>query len=170
MSRRLWRASDVRSVAEPSWSAAMAFPVSIMEKTGKTDAAFRWDEIAGKDLNKAQLTELLTDGMTKTIRGFKSKSGKKFDACLKLEKDENGVTQVRFDFDHVEAKKIKDVVCPLCGGEIVKTPFGYGCANYSSADREQLPVLDRKNGGKKSDGNAGARAVKRRTYIDDPRI
>lgn len=69
--------------------------------------------------------------MTKTIRGFKSKSGKKFDACLKLEKDENGVTQVRFDFDHVEAKKIKDAVCPLCGGEIVKTPFGYGCANYS---------------------------------------
>ena len=169
MSRRLWRALNVRYVAEPSWSAAMVFPVSIMEKTGGNGCSFSVGQIAGKDLNKAQLTELLTEGMTKTIRGFKSKSGKKFDACLKLEKDENGVTQVRFDFDHVEAKKIKDVVCPLCGGEIVKTPFGYGCAN-SLRGREQLPVLDRKNGGKKSDGNAGARAVKRRTYIDDPRI
>lgn len=105
-------------------------------------------QIAGKDLNKAQLTELLTEGMTKTIRVFKSKSGKKFDACLKLEKDENGVTQVRFDFDHVEAKKIKDVVCPLCGGEIVKTPFGYGCANYSSADENSCRFSIGKMAGK----------------------
>ena len=36
----------------------------------------------------------------------------------------------------MEAKKVKDVVCPLCGGEIVQTPFGFGCANYTKDDPE----------------------------------
>ena len=79
---------------------------------------------------------LLTDGRTETIRGFKSKTGKKFDACVALETDETGRKYLKFDFDHVEAKKIKDVVCPLCGGDIVQTAFGYGCANYKKDDPE----------------------------------
>lgn len=29
---------------------------------------------------------------------------------------------------------MKDVRCPVCGGDIVQTPFGYGCANYSKDD------------------------------------
>ena len=39
-------------------------------------------------------------------------------------------TVVAFDFDNVEDEIIKDVVCPLCGGQIKKTSFGYGCVNY----------------------------------------
>lgn len=110
--------------------------------------SFSVGQIAGKDLTKAQLIELLNDGTTKTIRGFKSKAGKRFDACLVLEKDENGIPRVKFDFDHVEAKKVKDVVCPLCGGEIVKTPFGYGCANYSSSDENSCKFSIGKMSGK----------------------
>lgn len=86
--------------------------------------------IAGKNLSASSVKQLLTEGRTDTIRGFKSKNGKKFDACLVLEKDEAGKVSVQFDFDHVEVKKVKDVVCPLCGGDIVVTPFGFGCANY----------------------------------------
>ena len=86
--------------------------------------------IAGKSLSAANIKQLLSTGKTDTIRGFKSKNGKKFDACLVLEKDENGRPVVNFDFEHVEAKKIVDVNCPLCGGDIVATPFGFGCANY----------------------------------------
>lgn len=86
--------------------------------------------LAGKDLNAAQVRELLTKGRTGTIRGFKSKTGKKFDACVALEKDAEGKVSLKFDFEHVEAKRVKDVTCPLCGGEIVQTPFGFGCANY----------------------------------------
>ena len=86
--------------------------------------------IAGKTLTAANVKQLLTNGKTDTLRGFKSKSGKKFDACLIIEKDENGKPVVNFDFEHVEAKKVKDVTCPLCGGDIVATPFGFGCANY----------------------------------------
>lgn len=97
---------------------------------------FSVGKIAEKSLNVSQLTELITNGRTGTIRGFKSKTGKKFDACLCMEKDENGKTVIKFDFEHVEAKKVKDVVCPLCGGEIVQTPFGFGCANYSKDNPE----------------------------------
>ena len=92
--------------------------------------------LAGRDLTETQVKELLTDGRTETIRGFKSKTGKKFDACVALETDETGRKYLKFDFDHVEAKKIKDVSCPLCGGDIVQTPFGYGCANYKKDDPE----------------------------------
>lgn len=92
--------------------------------------------IAGKKLSAAQAKELLAKGKTATIRGFTSKNKKKFDACLKLEKGAEGRTSVIFDFEHVEAKKIKDAKCPLCGGDIVQTPFGYGCANYTKEDAD----------------------------------
>lgn len=91
-------------------------------------------KIADKELSIAQVTELLLNGRTSTIRGFKGKSGKKFDACLVLGTDEHNRHTVKFDFENVEAKKIKDVVCPLCGGEIIQTPFGFGCANYNKDD------------------------------------
>lgn len=92
--------------------------------------------LAGRDLTESQVKSLLTDGRTETIRSFKSKTGKKFDACVALETDETGRKYLKFDFDHAEAKKIKDVSCPLCGGDIVQTPFGYGCANYKKDDPE----------------------------------
>ena len=37
-----------------------------------------------------QVKQLLTEGRTATIRGFKSKTGKKFDARIALKKDESG--------------------------------------------------------------------------------
>ena len=93
--------------------------------------------MAGKELSESQVRELLTNGRTSTIRGFKSKAGKKFDACIAFSRDESGkVTGLKFDFENVEQQKLKDAVCPLCGGEIVKTSFGYGCANYNREDAE----------------------------------
>lgn len=103
-------------------------------KQDKTGCNFNVGEIAGKTLSVDQLTQLLKEGHTDTIRGFKSKANKKFDACLKLEKDEEGKVNITFDFENVEQKKIKDVVCPLCGGDMVATPFGFGCSNYKAED------------------------------------
>ncbi len=92
-------------------------------------------KIADKDLNEAQVKELLENGRTSTIRGFKAKSGKKFDACITFDKEEDGTIKgLKFDFDNVEAKKVKDVRCPLCKGDIVQTPFGFGCSNYKAGD------------------------------------
>lgn len=95
---------------------------------------FSIGQIAGKNLSPSVVKQLLTEKKTDTIRGFKSKNGKKFDACLLLNKDEKGKSVIAFDFDNVEAKVVAGVKCPLCGGNIVVTPFGYGCANY---DREK---------------------------------
>ena len=104
--------------------------------------------VAGIELSEEQAKELLDTGKTQTIRGFKNKNGKKFDACLTLQKDENEKTVIAFDFENVEAKKIKDVVCPLCGGEIVQTTFGYGCANYSKSDESSCRFSIGKMAGK----------------------
>lgn len=97
---------------------------------------FSIGKIAGKQLSAANVKQLLSGGKTGTIRGFKSKNGKKFDACLILQKMENGKHAVRFDFENVEAKVVKDVKCPLCGGDIVVTPFGYGCSNYNKEQED----------------------------------
>ena len=96
---------------------------------------FSIGKIANKQLSKNDCIQLLAEGKTSTIRGFKGKSGKKFDACLILKKnEETGKHEIAFDFDNVEAKEIKDVVCPICGGKIVVTTFGYGCSNYNRDD------------------------------------
>ncbi|MBQ7148931.1 MAG: topoisomerase C-terminal repeat-containing protein [Pseudobutyrivibrio sp.] len=96
---------------------------------------FSIGKICNKQLSKNDCIQLLTEGKTATIRGFKSKAGKKFDACLVLKKnEETSKHEIVFDFDNVEAKEIKDVACPVCGGKIVVTPFGYGCSNYNKDD------------------------------------
>ena len=109
---------------------AFAYACANYKAEDESGCRFAIGKIAGKDLNTAQVKELLTNGRTGTIRGFTSKNKKKFDACLMLGEDENGKKVLKFDFEHVEAKKVKDVKCPLCQGDIVQTPFGYGCANY----------------------------------------
>lgn len=105
-------------------------------KSDKTGCYFSVGEKGGKTITGEQLTQLIRDGHTDTIRGFKSQKGKKFDACLKLEKDEEGRYIISFDFENVEQKKVKDVSCPCCGGDIVVTSFGYGCANYKSGEED----------------------------------
>ena len=42
--------------------------------------------MADKSFTEAQVKQLLNEGITETIRGFKSKSGKKFDARVALSK------------------------------------------------------------------------------------
>lgn len=95
---------------------------------------FSVGEIAGKTIPEAVFRQLLTEKRTDTIRGFKSKNGKKFDACLVLKKNEQGQEEIVFDFENVEEQIIKDVTCPWCGGAIKKTPFGFGCDNYRRDD------------------------------------
>jgi DNA topoisomerase-3 len=51
--------------------------------------------VSEKQLSDGQITDLLTKGKTPIIKGFKSKSGKSFDAALKF--DEN--YRITFDFD-----------------------------------------------------------------------
>ena len=103
---------------------------------------FSIGKMAEKSFTEAQVRQLLNDGITETMRGFKSKTGKKFDARVALAKDENGkVTGLKFDFDNVEPKKVKDVKCPKCGGDIVVAPFGFMCANHKKDDKESCSFV-----------------------------
>ena len=106
------------------------------DKDNPESCKFLIGKIAEKEIPVAQVKELLETGKTQTIRGFKSKSGAKFDACLILVKEDTGKHRVNFDFKNVEAKVIKDVICPVCGGPVVKTAFGFGCKNYSKDNSE----------------------------------
>lgn len=45
--------------------------------------------IAGKSLSDGELTDLLTEGRTKLLKGFKSKQGKSFDATIVFDADFN---------------------------------------------------------------------------------
>ena len=73
----------------------------------------------------------MTNGITSTISGFKSKTGKSFDAKLALNKNEEGkVTGCKFVFEQ-EDELLEDLKCPKCGKSIIKGHFGYRCAGYS---------------------------------------
>ena len=103
---------------------------------------FSIGKMAEKSFTEAQVRQLLNDGITETMRGFKSKTGKKFDARVALAKDEKGkVPGLKFDFDNVEPKKVKDVKCPKCGGDIVVAPFGFMCANHKKDDKESCSFM-----------------------------
>ena len=107
-------------------------------KNDPESCRFSIGKICERDIPESQIKLLLKNGITDTIRGFKSKSGKKFDARLIFNKDNNGkVTGISFSFDDLEKPKLKDVICPLCGGDIVKTIFGYGCSNYNKDNAEK---------------------------------
>ncbi len=115
---------------------SVGFSCENYRKDDPQSCKFFIGKIAQKQLSEANVAQLLKEGHTQTIRGFKSKDKKSFDACLVLKKNEEGKTEVSFDFENVEAKVVKGALCPVCGGEIVKTPFGYGCKNYSKDDPE----------------------------------
>ena len=93
-------------------------------KQDKSGCNFNIGEIAGITPTEEQVKVLFEQGHTETIRGFKSKAGKKFDAALKLEKTEDGKVNITFDFADVEPEVLPDVTCPACGGQLVKKSSG----------------------------------------------
>ncbi len=116
---------------------SVGFSCENYKKDDADSCKFFIGKIAQKQMSEANVTELLKEGKTGTIRGFKNKDKKSFDACLVLKKNEEGKAEIAFDFENVEAKVVKGAVCPICGGEIVKTSFGYGCKNYNRDNPEE---------------------------------
>jgi DNA topoisomerase-3 len=62
-------------------------------KTSGCDFAI-WKQVSGKRLGESQAKQLLAQGRTKQLKGFKSKAGKPYAAALKLDGDH----KVRLDF------------------------------------------------------------------------
>jgi len=90
---------------------------------------FNIGQIAGVKLKENQIKELLKNGITSTISGFKSKKGDKFEAKLSLGKDDDGVvTGIKFVFENEEIV-LEGLSCPKCGSKLIKDHFGYRCQN-----------------------------------------
>lgn len=96
---------------------------------------FSIGKIAGLDISEKDVADLINNGKTGVIEGFTSSKKTKFNAALKLEKDEEGNIKVAFDFDNreYEPKEIEGIKCPMCGGRIMRLRTGgFECENHSS--------------------------------------
>lgn len=80
-----------------------------------------WTTVSGKKLAKDDILSLLVYRKTKEIKGFTSKTGKKFSAKLYL--DENN--QMKFDFSQDGI-----MICPKCGKQIVEREKNYSCEGW----------------------------------------
>lgn len=90
---------------------------------------FTINKIAGKMLTDNQVKELCENRETKTIKGFKSKSGNKFSAKLIL----NQENKIEFVFPEKKTDTIK-ISCPICkNGTVVDKGKFYGCSEYKKS-------------------------------------
>jgi DNA topoisomerase-3 len=81
-------------------------------------------KIAGVKMTAKTVKTLLTDKKTDVIKGFKSKSGTKFDAPLKL----NDEGQVVFDFPQRPKPMETEIICPRCKTKkLIKSQWYYEC-------------------------------------------
>ncbi|MCG6941249.1 MAG: DNA topoisomerase 3 [Thiohalocapsa sp.] len=120
-----------------------------------------WKTIAGHALTKEEVTQLMAQGRTGPIDGFRSKAGKPFAACLRL--DDNG--KVGLDFadrqpgasadaaahaapppglaDHPpSAASLREnpLVCPQCGaGRIIEGRYAFGCNRWREGCDFRVP-------------------------------
>lgn len=85
--------------------------------------SFYVTQIAERMIAKTELAELLNKGRTKTLSGFKSKSGKKFSAMLVLNKEEK---KISFEFEDNEPTDTA-FECPKCSSKLVKDTWNLTC-------------------------------------------
>lgn len=89
-------------------------------------------QIAGKTIPLQDIELLLTEGTSREIKGFKSKSGKAFDSKLTLSyEDDNGIRKAKLEFAF-DAPKESRVKCPSCWKPLIISKYGYGCSSYKS--------------------------------------
>ena len=80
----------------------VGYPKSYSCESGKDGCGFViWKTIAGKAISQAQAEKLLNNGRTDLIKGFASKTGKSFNARLKLNPD---TSVVEFEFENKGGK------------------------------------------------------------------
>lgn len=79
-------------------------------------------EASGKSLTHEQIEALASGGSTKLIKGFTSKSGSKFDAKIRVNKEER---KCEFAFDDHSDEPTR--TCPCCGKEMTSGRFSVTC-------------------------------------------
>lgn len=81
----------------------ISYPKLYSCESGKDGCGFViWKTVAGKEISQTQAEKLLSKGITDLIKGFTAKSGKSFDAHLKLNKS---TFAVEFEFENKGGKR-----------------------------------------------------------------
>ncbi len=93
-----------------------------------------WKTIAGRGIAPETVRELTEKRIIGPLDGFVSKAGRPFSAKLKVVQNEDGTWGAAFDFDNGPAKAEVLGKCPACGGDVVESDKGYGCANWRQED------------------------------------
>ena len=81
--------------------------------------------LAGVQLTDKNIAQLLNKGRTGLIKGFTSKSGKKFNAYLVIDSESK---EIKFDF---LSDREREMACPICGKPMKKSKYGYICSDFS---------------------------------------
>jgi len=96
-----------------------------------------WRGIAGKSLTDAQIKDILVKGISPLIKNFKGKSGKAFDAYVKLGDDFKTTFEFPSRAPKATGPAMEDLVCPKCGkplkDEGTKLSCGCGFTMWKSA-------------------------------------
>ena len=94
-SEKLFRARETTFACPKCGKGSMRFYAKVVKCDNETCALPVFRQVAGKLLSDKEITDLLTEGRTAVLHGFKSKQGKTFDAALAFDEE----FRIKFIFD-----------------------------------------------------------------------
>ena len=99
-SEKLFRARETTFACPQCGKGSMRFYAKVVKCDNEACALPLFRQVAGKLLSDKEITDLLTEGRTAVLHGFKSKQGKSFDAALAFDEE----FRVKFIFDDTKNK------------------------------------------------------------------
>lgn len=99
-SEKLFRARETTFACPKCGKGSMRFYAKVVKCDNEACALPVFRQVAGKLLSDKEITDLLTEGRTAVLHGFKSKQGKSFDATLAFDEE----FRVKFIFDDTKNK------------------------------------------------------------------
>lgn len=99
-SEKLFRARETTFACPKCGKGSMRFYAKVVKCDNEACALPVFRQVAGKLLSDKEITDLLTEGRTAVLRGFKSKQGKSFDAALAFDEE----FRIKFIFDDTKNK------------------------------------------------------------------
>ena len=99
-SEKLFRARETTFTCPKCGKGSMRFYAKVVKCDNEACALPVFRQVAGKLLSDKEITDLLTEGRTAVLHGFKSKQGKSFDAALAFDDE----FRVKFIFDDTKNK------------------------------------------------------------------
>jgi len=107
--------------------------------TGRSCPFVVFKKMAKRTISKRLVTQLLSEGRTRSVKGFTSRAGKAFEAGLQWSAEEQ---KVRFWFDNDKPRAPRPATvgegapCPRCGeGRVIRGRTKLGCSRWRAGCR-----------------------------------